>query len=121
VYTEKPLPSLDEAFAHLYPRLNAIKDAVNNVPREHVLNAPLFPPFLTEDLQQRYAHLQQEVDEDTGEWIEGDERRYMFVTVCRQVAGMLADWYAAWTVVVDFLGPESCIFSLHEGSSEDGR
>jgi len=120
-YATSRLPSLDEAFAHLYPRLNEVKDNVPAVPREHILNAPLFPPFLTDDLRKRYAHLQQEVDEVTGEWLEGTEKRYLFVTVCRQVAGMLADWYATWTVLADFLGPESCIFSLNEGSSEDGR
>lgn len=34
---------------------------------------------------------------------------------------MLADWFAAWTVLADFLGPESLVFSLLEGDSADGR
>lgn len=34
---------------------------------------------------------------------------------------MLADWFAAWTVLADFLGPESLVFSLFEGDSADGR
>jgi hypothetical protein len=120
-YSESRLPSLDEAFAFLHPHLNAVKDRTPQVPREHILNAPLFPSYLTKDLLERYAHLQQEVDEETGEWLVGTEKRYLFVTVCRQVAGMLADWYATWTLITDFLGPESCIFSLHEGGSDDGR
>jgi hypothetical protein len=33
---------------------------------------------------------------------------------------MLADWFAAWTVLADYLGPESMVFSLHEGDSADG-
>jgi len=33
---------------------------------------------------------------------------------------MLADWFAAWTVLADFLGPESMVFSLMEGDSADG-
>jgi hypothetical protein len=35
--------------------------------------------------------------------------------------GMLGDWFAAWTVMADFLGPETMVFSLHEGDSADGR
>jgi hypothetical protein len=34
---------------------------------------------------------------------------------------MLADWFAMWTVLADFLGPESLVFSLLEGGSDDGR
>ena len=34
--------------------------------------------------------------------------------------GMLADWFAAWTVLIDYLGPESVIFNLMEGDSQDG-
>jgi alpha-1,3-mannosyltransferase len=36
-------------------------------------------------------------------------------------AGMLADWFSMWTVLADFLGPESLVFSLLEGGSDDGR
>lgn len=35
--------------------------------------------------------------------------------------GMLADWFSMWTVLADFLGPESLVFSLLEGGSDDGR
>lgn len=34
---------------------------------------------------------------------------------------MLADWFATWTVLADFLGPETLHFSLLEGDSADGR
>lgn len=33
---------------------------------------------------------------------------------------MLADWFSMWTVLADFLGPESLVFSLLEGGSDDG-
>jgi alpha-1,3-mannosyltransferase len=33
---------------------------------------------------------------------------------------MLADWFATWTVLADFLGPETLHFSLMEGDSPDG-
>lgn len=112
-YTTAPLPSLHEAFAHLEPRLTAIKNAHAQIPQEDVLTEPIFPPFLTRAQQSRYAHLQEDV--------KGGTKRYLVVTVCRQVAGMLADWFAAWTVLADFLGPETLVFSLHEGNSDDGR
>lgn len=121
MYNESALPSLEQAFAHLSPLLNNVKERVPAVPREHILDAPLFPPFLTKDLVDRYAHLQQEYDEEKREFVPGTEQRILLVSVCRQVAGMLADWYATWTVLADFLGPESLIISVQEGDSEDGR
>lgn len=119
-YTERPLPSLNEAFKFLIPLLNEIKEDVPSVPREHNMGATIFAPYLNDDLKARYAHLGGEWDVNSRTWVQGGEKRYLFVTVCRQVAGMLPDWFAAWTVVADFLGPESLVFSLHEGDSDDG-
>lgn len=119
IYTTQPLPSLKHAFGHLYPVLNAIKDATPAVPREHNLGAPIFPPFLAPELKERYSHLAPEYD-DHGRLIPGTERRYLLVAVCRQVAGMLSDWFATWTVLADFLGPESLVVSITEGQSDDG-
>lgn len=119
-YEERPLPSLNEAFDRLVPRLRAIQDAHSEVPREHDLGAPIFPPFLTQTLKERYLHLGPEFDHERQQWVPGTEKRYFVVAVCRQVAGMLADWFATWTVLADFLGPESLAFSLHEGASDDG-
>lgn len=119
-YELRPLPSIEEAFAHLRPRLYDLKEKFPEIPREHDLNNPIHPPFLTPELMERYAHLGGEWDDKKKKWIEGGEKRYLFTTVCRQVTGMLADWFATWTVVVDFLGPESCVFALMEGPSDDG-
>lgn len=141
-FEEGPLPSLDEAFAHLEPMLRAVKERHQNIPREHALWQPIFPPFLTDELQERYWHLREEWDDGAKVWKHGGERRFLLVTVCRQVAGefcftsqglengywgladmlgMLADWFATWTVLADFLGPETLHFSLLEGDSADGR
>lgn len=117
-YLTAPLPSLRQAFAHLYPVLNAIKDATPAVPREHNLAAPIFPPFLSPAMKERYAHLAPEYAD--GVLVQGTERRILLVAVCRQVAGMLSDWFATWTVLADFLGPESLVISLIEGQSDDG-
>ncbi|WOO82265.1 Alpha-1,3-mannosyltransferase CMT1 [Vanrija pseudolonga] len=119
-YELRPLPSIEEAFAHLRPRLYDLKEKFPEIPREHDLNNPIHPPFLTPELMERYAHLGGEWDDKKKKWVEGGEKRYLFTTVCRQVTGMLADWFATWTVVVDFLGPESCVFALMEGPSDDG-
>ncbi|WVQ86291.1 hypothetical protein IAT38_008459 [Cryptococcus sp. DSM 104549] len=119
-YSIGPLPTLEEAWAYLHPMLEDIKARTPQVPREHQLAYPIFPPFLTDDLQARYRHLRDVWDERKGAWVRGPERRWFMVTVCRQVAGMLADWFAAWTVLADFLGPESLTFSLMEGDSADG-
>ncbi|WWD20893.1 hypothetical protein CI109_105371 [Kwoniella shandongensis] len=119
-YTYGPLPNLDEAWAFLHPLLKKVKEETPAVPREHELTAPIFPPFLTEELKERFRHLRDDWDESKGEWVRGKERRWFLVTICRQVAGMLGDWFAAWTVLADFLGPESLVFSLLEGDSADG-
>ncbi|KAK6906432.1 hypothetical protein I204_00758 [Kwoniella mangroviensis CBS 8886] len=119
-YTTGPLPNLEEAWEFLHPLLREVKEKYQVIPREHELTAPIFPPFLTDDLVSRYRHLREEWNEDTGEWKLVNDRRWFMVTVCRQVAGMLADWFAAWTVLADFLGPESLVFSLIEGDSADG-
>ncbi|WVQ95404.1 hypothetical protein IAU59_002501 [Kwoniella sp. CBS 9459] len=119
-YTYHPLPTLDEAWAFLHPLLKEVKDRTDAVPREHELTHPIFPPFLTENLVQRYNHLRMSFDQEQGDWVLETKRRWLMVTVCRQVAGMLADWFAAWTVLADFLGPESLVFSLVEGDSADG-
>ncbi|KAL7420912.1 hypothetical protein Q5752_004866 [Cryptotrichosporon argae] len=118
-YTLAPLPNLDDALAHLQRRMRDVKKQVPAVPDEHDLANPLFPPFLTPEFEQRYAHLRPERDAD-GNLVQGGERRYLMVTICRNVAGMLADWFAAWTVLADFVGPESLVFSLMEGDSPDG-
>lgn len=86
IYDTGPLPSIEEAMAHLKPRLVQIKEENPSVPREHELWSPIFPPFLTKDQQERFLHLKAEWDEGKGEWVEV-ERRWMMVTVCRQVAG----------------------------------
>ncbi|WWC64987.1 uncharacterized protein I303_107601 [Kwoniella dejecticola CBS 10117] len=119
-YTYGPLPTLEEAWEFLHPLLREVKNKYEVIPREHELTAPIFPPFLNEDLVQRYRHLREEWDEEKGEWKVVNDRRWFLVTVCRQVAGMLADWFATWTVLADFLGPESLVFSLIEGDSADG-
>jgi len=46
----------------------------------------MFAPYVTDDHQRRYHHLRSAWDEETGEWVQA-EKRYLFVTVCRQVAG----------------------------------
>nr|ODN74933.1 hypothetical protein L203_06616 [Cryptococcus depauperatus CBS 7841] len=119
-YIFGPLPTLDEAWEFLHPLLNEVKQNTPSVPREHELSHSIFPPFLTQDLKDRYQHLRDVWDKDIGDWVRGPERRWYLVTVCRQVAGMLGDWFAAWTVLADFLGPESLVFSLLENDSEDG-
>ncbi|WVR08784.1 hypothetical protein IAU60_005842 [Kwoniella sp. DSM 27419] len=119
-FTTGPLPTLEEAWTFLHPLLRDVKDRTPAVPREHELTAPIFPPFLTEDLVKRFNHLRMSFDPAQGEWKLESGRRWYLVTVCRQVAGMLADWFAAWTVLADFLGPESLVFSLIEGDSADG-
>lgn len=86
-YKEDSLPDLDQAFKHLEPMLRAVKQKHMSIPREHELWEPLFPPFLTDDLQERFWHLREEWDEDTKSWKHTGERRYMLVTICRQVAG----------------------------------
>lgn len=86
-YTESPLPTLSEAFAHLEPMLRAVKEKHQNIPREHDLWQPIFPPFLTDDLQERFWHLREEWDEETKSWKHSGNRRFMLVTVCKQVAG----------------------------------
>lgn len=85
-YDTGALPSIEEAMTHLKPRLEKIKEETPSVPREHELWSPIFPPFLTKEQQERFLHLKAERDERTGEWVEV-ERRWMMVTVCRQVAG----------------------------------
>jgi len=77
---------LDEAFALLEPKLRDVKEIYPNIPREHELWNPIFAPYVTEDHQRRYHHLRSEWDEEKGEWVPAD-KRYYFVTVCRQVAG----------------------------------
>lgn len=93
-FEEGPLPSLDEAFRHLEPMLRAVKERHQNIPREHELWEPIFPPFLTDDLQERFWHLREEWDEKTKSWKHSGNRRYLLVTVCRQVAGEWSSWPA---------------------------
>jgi hypothetical protein len=80
--------------------------------------APIFPPFLTDTLKARYAHLTPRFED--GVVVPHTEKRVLMVAVCRQVAGMMADWFATYTVLADFLGPESLVVSLVEGGSDDG-
>lgn len=87
-YTTAPLPTIDEAWAWLHPRLREVKRKVPSVPREHQLWNPLFNPALTEEMKLRYTHLRMDWDEETQDWVPGT-KRYYFVTVCRQVAGWL--------------------------------
>lgn len=86
-FEEGPLPTLEEAFAHLEPMLRAVKERHTQIPREHQLWQPIFPPFLTDDLQERFWHLREEWDESTKSWKHSGNRRFLLVTVCRQVAG----------------------------------
>lgn len=86
-YDEGPLPNLDEAFRHLEPVLRAVKERHQNIPREHQLWEPIFPPFLTDDLQERFWHLREEWDPSTKTWKHSGDRRFLLVTICRQVAG----------------------------------
>jgi hypothetical protein len=105
-YEEASLPDLDQAFKHLEPMLRAVKERHMSIPREHELWEPLFPPFLTDDLQERFWHLREEWDEETQTWKHTGERRYMLVTICRQVAGEFilvhlippfrATWLTGW-------------------------
>jgi alpha-1,3-mannosyltransferase len=125
-YETGRLPTIEEAFAKLHPLLQKIKDDNEVVPREHELGSPIFPPFLTKDQQNRFQHVRALWDEEKGEWDEV-ERRWMMVTVCRQVAGqslrrprgsILTDRYAGGLVrhvdgVGRFLGPRVLgIFAL---------
>ncbi|WWC72778.1 uncharacterized protein I206_106742 [Kwoniella pini CBS 10737] len=119
-YLIGPLPNLEESWEFLYPLLKEVKNKYEFIPREHELTEPIFPPFLNQDLIKRYRHLREEWNEENQEWSVVNDRRWFLVTVCRQVAGMLADWFATWTVLADFLGPESLVFSLIEGDSADG-
>ena len=102
-YELGPLPSLDEAFARLEPRLREVKDAVPTIPKEHELWNPVFAPYITEDNERRYHHLRTEWDEAKGGWVPA-EKRYLFVTVCRQVAGERATannrLFFGWTRVL---------------------
>jgi hypothetical protein len=86
-YTTSPLPTLEEAFAHLEPMLRAVKEKHQQIPREHELWSPIFPPFLTDELQERFWHLREEWDESTQSWKHTGEKRFLLVTVCKQVAG----------------------------------
>lgn len=87
-YNTGVLPTIEEAFAKLHPLLQKIKDDNQVVPREHELGSPIFPPFLTKEQQDRFQHVRALWDENKGEWVEV-ERRWIMVTVCRQVAGKL--------------------------------
>jgi len=94
-YTTAALPTLEEAFAHLEPMLRAVKEKHQNIPREHDLWAPIFPPFLTDDMQERFWHLREEWDEGTKIWKHTGEKRFLLVTVCKQVAGeFLFPWFS---------------------------
>jgi alpha-1,3-mannosyltransferase len=86
-YKTAPLPSLDQAFAHLEPMLRAVKEKHQHIPREHDLWQPIFPPFLTDELQERFWHLREDWDEATQTWKHTGDKRFMLVTVCKQVAG----------------------------------
>ena len=85
-YTTAPLPTIDEAWEWLHPRLREIKQKVPSIPREHQLWNPLFSSSLTEEMKLRFNHLRMDWDEEKGEWVPA-EKRYLFVTICRQVAG----------------------------------
>lgn len=91
-YTTSPLPSLDEAFAHLEPKLRDVKAKTQSVPREHQLWNPIFSPYVTPELKERYRHLVEEWDEETGEW-KRVERRWLMTCICRQVAGESPSWF----------------------------
>jgi len=87
-YTTAPLPTIDEAWAWLHPRLREIKKKVPSIPREHQLWNPVFSPALTEEMKLRFTHLRMDWDEETQEWVQA-KKRYYFTTICRQVAGEL--------------------------------
>lgn len=118
-YDLAPLPTLEEALAHLEPQLRAVKRKHGSIPSEHMLWEPLFQPYLLQNLKERYRHVREHYNTGTEQW-QPIARRWYLVTVCRQVTGMLADWFATWTVLADYLGPESLVFSLLEGGSDDG-
>lgn len=86
-FEEGPLPNLAQAFEHLKPMLMAVKERHPQIPREHMLWEPIFSPAVGEELQERYWHLRENWDEDKKEWVMKGDRRWMLVTVCRQVAG----------------------------------
>ena len=86
-YTTGPLPTLDEAWAYLHPKLRAVKQRyAAQIPQEHELWNPIFNPSLTDEQQRRYHHLRMDWDDRKGDWIPS-EKRWLFTTVCRQVAG----------------------------------
>ena len=85
-YNLGPLPSLEQAFARLEPKLREIKDGVPSIPREHALWSPILAPHITEHHQERYHHLRSDWDEQIQDWVPST-KRYLFVTVCRDVAG----------------------------------
>lgn len=86
-FEEGPLPTLTEALAHLKPKLMEVKERHGEIPREHMLWEPIFSPSVNEELQERYWHLRETWDEEKKEWVMKGDRRWMLVTVCRQVAG----------------------------------
>jgi alpha-1,3-mannosyltransferase len=86
-YTTAPLPTLEEAFAHLEPKLRAVKEKHQSIPREHDLWSPVFPPFLTDELQERFWHLREEWDEGSKTWKHTGEKRFLLVSICKNVAG----------------------------------
>jgi hypothetical protein len=85
-YTTGPLPTIEEAWAYLHPKFREIKRKHQHIPREHELWNPIFVPALTEAHKHRFAHLRMGWDEDKEEWVPM-EKRWLFVTICRQVAG----------------------------------
>jgi alpha-1,3-mannosyltransferase len=85
-YTTHPLPTFDEAFERLNKRLREVKAKFGNIPAEHQLWNPIFNPSLTDDFKIRYHHLRMDWDEEREEWVEAN-KRWLFVCVCRQVAG----------------------------------
>ena len=95
-YTTGPLPTLDEAWEYLHPRLKDIKNRVSAIPREHELWNPIFNPSLTDEHKERFGHLRMNWDEDNEVWVPA-EKRWLFVTVCRQVAGgSNRTWQPRW-------------------------
>lgn len=102
-YTTAPLPTIDEAWQWLHPRLRETKMQVPSIPREHQLWSPVFSPALTEEMKLRYTHLRMDWDEERNEWVPAN-KRYYFTTVCRQVAGE-----SSWESVVICDGTEERI------------
>ena len=126
-FAVRRLPTLTEAYRQLDRRFTRIRD-------------PLLAPWIPDEMVGRYEHLKEVWNDVTRTHARDGRRRWFLVTLCKNIeggsteqspsiaaargeglnAGLLPDWFATWTVLADFLGPETLVFSLYESGSDDG-